>query len=254
MKKVIDAVILKNISISGNIFDMLIDVPEISEKALPGQFVGIYTENGANLLLRPISICETDKANGALRLVYQVVGKGTEIFSHKKKGERIKIIGPLGNGYRIKEAEKSVFVGGGIGVPPLLETVKCAKGEKIAVLGFRSGHILKDDFEKAGAKVLIATDDGSFGFRGNVVEMMRYKNITGDVIYSCGPKVMLKYISQYAYETETECFVSMEERMACGIGACVGCAIKIKEGDGYIYRKVCKNGPVFNSREVLWND
>lgn len=254
MKKVENAVVLKNNLISGNIFDMTIKAPAAAENAVAGQFVEIYTESPECLLPRPISICETDKKEGSLRLVYRVVGKGTKIFSNKKKGDMIKIIAPLGNGYNIKKVKKSIFVGGGIGIPPLLETAKRAEGEKIVVLGFKNGTILKEDFEKTGAKVFIATDDGSFGFKGNVVELMIAENITGDVIYSCGPKVMLESVSKYAEEKNIECFVSMEERMACGIGACVGCAVKIKDGDSYIYKKVCKDGPVFNAKEVLWND
>ncbi len=254
MKKVTDAVILKNVPIADNIFDMLIKAPSVAECAAAGQFIEIYLENGVNLLPRPISICEINRNTGTLRLVYQVIGKGTEIFSHKKKDDILKIMGPLGNGYNIKAVNKSIFVGGGIGVPPLLETVKNAKGEKVIILGFRSGTILKEDFEKTGAKVLIATDDGSFGFKGNVVELMKYENITGDVIYSCGPGVMLKSLAQYAESKGIECFVSMEERMACGIGACVGCAVKIKDGNHFTNKKVCKDGPVFNSKEVLWND
>jgi len=254
MKKVVDALILKNISVTDNIFDMLIKAPAAAENAAAGQFIEIYTGNGVNLLPRPISICEINKNEGTLRIVYQVVGKGTGIFSRKKKGDILKIIGPLGNGYNIKNVNKSIFVGGGIGVPPLLETVKQTKGEKVVVLGFRSMDILKDDFEKTGARVLIATDDGSVGFKGNVIDLMKYENITGDVIYSCGPRIMLKFLSQYAESKGIECFVSMEERMACGIGACVGCAIKIKDGNYFVHKKVCKDGPVFNSKEVLWND
>jgi len=254
MKKVENAVVLRNISIANNIFDMIIEAPAIAENSAAGQFVEIYTGNGVNLLPRPISICEIDRNRGTLRLVYQVVGKGTEIFSKKVEGDILKIIGPLGNGYNIKNVKKSIFVGGGIGVPPLLETVKQANGEKIVVLGFRTGTILKEDFEKTGAEVLIATDDGSVGFKGNAVELMKAENISGDIIYSCGPKIMLKFLSQYAQSKGIECFVSMEERMACGIGACVGCAVKIKDGDFFVNKKVCKDGPVFNSEEVLWND
>ena len=254
MKKVEEAVILKNISIAPDIFDMLIKAPFAAENSAAGQFVEIYTGNGVNLLPRPISICEIDKNAGTLRLVYQVVVKGTEIFSKKNKGDVLRIIAPLGSGYNIKNVNKSIFVGGGIGVPPLLETVKRSIGEKVVILGFRTGTILKDDFEKTGARVLIATDDGSVGFKGNVVDLIKYENITGDIIYSCGPKIMLKFLSEYAESRGIECFVSMEERMACGIGACVGCAIKIKAGDSFSNKKVCKDGPVFNSKEVFWND
>ena len=137
-------------------------------------------------------------------------------------------------------------------MPPLIETCKQLKGKKIVVLGFRSGSFLVEEFEKLGAKVYVATDDGSVGFKGNVVDLLRAEGIKGDMIYSCGPKIMLKFLSMYAEENNIPCQVSMEERMACGIGACVGCVVQIKDGEGWAYKKVCKDGPVFDSREVCW--
>ncbi|MGN1317976.1 MAG: dihydroorotate dehydrogenase electron transfer subunit [Lachnospirales bacterium] len=251
MKSVEMAEVLSMGYMIGNICDLKIHCPKIAQEAKPGQFVEVYPDNGVNLLARPISICEIDKVVGSLRLVFQVVGKGTELFSHLTKGDRLRILGPCGNGYDIKKG-KALLVGGGIGVPPLLEACKNIEGEKIVVLGFRSGCFLAEEFEKYNAKVYIATDDGSVGFKGNVVDLLKSEDLSADVIYSCGPKIMLKFLSAWAEEKKIECQVSMEERMACGIGACVGCVVKIKEGDSWTHKKVCKDGPVFNSKEVIW--
>ena len=238
-------------NITANIYDMVLECPQIASQAKAGQFVEVYTNSKEHLLARPISICEI-KGNG-LRLVFQVVGKGTEMFSNLKKGDSVKLLGPCGNGYNLKRDKTALVVGGGIGVPPLLEAVKQLGGGTV-VLASRNKElsILKEDFEKAGAKIFVATDDGSLGFKGNAVELLRTEGLTADVIYSCGPKIMLKFLTDYAIEKNMECQVSMEERMACGIGACVGCVVKIKNGDDWEHKKVCKDGPVFEGREVLF--
>lgn len=238
-------------NITANIYDMVLECPQIASQAKAGQFVEVYTNSKEHLLARPISICEI-KGNG-LRLVFQVVGKGTEMFSNLKKGDSVKLLGPCGNGYNLKKDKTALLVGGGIGVPPLLEAVKQLGGGTV-VLASRNKElsILKEDFEKAGAKIFVATDDGSLGFKGNAVELLRTEGLTADVIYSCGPKIMLKFLTDYAIEKNMECQVSMEERMACGIGACVGCVVKIKNGDDWEHKKVCKDGPVFEGREVLF--
>ncbi len=249
MKTVEMCKVVSNRMLAENIYDLMLCCPKIAAEAKPGQFVEVYPDNGKNLLSRPISICEIGE--NTIRLVFQKVGKGTEIFSQLNEGDEIRVLGPCGNGYTLSEG-KNVLVGGGIGVPPLLETCKQLFGEKIVVLGFRSGSFLTEEFEKAGAKVYVATDDGSVGFKGNVVDLLKAENITGDMIYSCGPKIMLKFLSAYAEENNIKCQVSMEERMACGIGACVGCVVQIKNGDSWEYKKVCKDGPVFDSKEVCW--
>lgn len=251
MKSVEMAKVISNKNITANIYDMVLECPEIAAQAKAGQFVEVYTGSKEYLLARPISICEITE-NG-LRLIFQVVGKGTEIFSNLKAGDEVKLLGPCGNGYNLKKDKSALLVGGGIGVPPLLETVKQLGGGRV-VLASRSSElsILEDDFKKAGAEVYIATDDGSAGFKGNAVQLLREKGLTADVVYSCGPKIMLKFLTEYAIEKDMECQVSMEERMACGIGACVGCVVKIKSGDDWEHKKVCKDGPVFEGREVVW--
>ena len=257
MKKYLMAEIISNNKICENIFEMVIAVPEIVHVATAGQFVNVYTGSKAHILSRPISISEIDREKGILTLVYQVIGKGTEIFSTLKSGENVDIIGPLGNGFSLPEGEKiHILVGGGIGIPPLLQLAKELKGEIIVLIGAKTSPILVEKFEVLGAKVYIATDDGSVGFKGNVVSLLDKLKPDGDAIYSCGPKIMLKNLSKLALEYGIDPQVSMEERMACGIGACVGCVVKIKKNgaDNWEHLKVCKDGPVFLGSEVLWDE
>ncbi len=252
MKSVEMAKVVSSKNITANIYDLVLECPKISSQAVPGQFVEVYTGRRDLLLARPISICEI--MEDKLRLVYQVVGKGTEIFSKLTSGDEIKLLGPCGNGYNLKHNKTSLLVGGGIGIPPLLETAKQLGGKVTVVLAARNKDllVLVDEFKALGATVYTATDDGSAGFKGNAVELLRQENLSADVVYSCGPKIMLKFLTEYAIEKDIECQVSMEERMACGIGACVGCVVKIKKGDDWEHKKVCKDGPVFEGREVVW--
>ncbi|MBO5560565.1 MAG: dihydroorotate dehydrogenase electron transfer subunit [Firmicutes bacterium] len=255
MKKTETAKVVSNKRITDGIFDLTLECPQLSVMAKAGQFIELYPDNGANLLSRPISICEAGE--NTLRLVFQVVGKGTDIFSKLETGSGVRVLGTCGNGYELKNGS-ALLVGGGIGVPPLYETAKqlIKKGIDVTVvLGFRSGCFLNDEFEKLGAKVYIATDDGSVGFKGNVVDLIKAKGLKADNVYSCGPKIMLKFLALYCEEQGMDVQVSMEERMACGIGACVGCVVKIKDEaaeDGWTYKKVCKDGPVFDSKAVIW--
>ena len=252
MKFIEKGTVIKNENIAPNIYDLSIRLPKIAKEAACGQFVEVYPDNGTNLLPRPISICETN--GDSLRLVFQVVGSGTRLFSGLKSGDGVRVLGPCGNGYPLTNAKSFILAGGGVGVPPLLETAKRLKklGNVNVYLGFRSHPFLTEDFEKIGIVPHIATDDGSVGFKGNVTELMKSENVQADIIYACGPKIMLKSVSEYGEEKNIPVYVSMEERMACGIGACVGCAVKIKKDNGFESKKVCKDGPVFDSREVLW--
>lgn len=253
-KKVVEGKIIGQEQIAPMIFSIQIEAPEAAKKAHCGQFVNVYPRSKSTLLPRPISISEIGETT--LTLVYAVVGEGTKEFSNYKIGETIRISTPLGNGYSVKKAKCSVLVGGGIGVPPLIQLAKEIKGEKIAVLGFREAPILVESLEKLGVKVYIATDSGKVGFKGNVVELIKEKGIKGDYFYSCGPKVMLKALSQYLQTQNIPVQVSLEERMGCGYGVCVGCVCKIKADNekGYVQKKVCKDGPVFLGSEVKWDE
>lgn len=228
---------------------------EIAKEAVAGQFVSLYCKDGDRLLPRPISICEIDKENGRLRLVYRIAGKGTEEFSHLKAGDTIEVMGPLGNGFTL-EGKKAIVIGGGIGIPPMLELSKAMKAqgmEVTAVLGYRNQDtFLAEEFKPYG-EVVIATEDGSVGTKGNVIDAIRENNLQGDMIFSCGPTPMLRGIKAYAEEAGIRAQISMEERMACGIGACLACVCKSKEVDHHTNvhnKRICKDGPVFYADEI----
>ena len=249
--------IISQEQLAEGIFSMWI-CTEAAKTAKPGQFLSMYTNDGTKLLPRPISICEIDREGGALRVVYRVTGEntGTEQFSRMKEGESLFIVGPLGNGFPLEEAEgkKAFLMGGGIGVPPILELAKemdCEKKQIIA--GYRDEQtFLREEFEKNG-ELFISTEDGSVGVKGNVLDAVRTCGLEADIIYACGPTPMLRAIKQYAEEKGITCYISLEERMACGIGACLGCVCKTKEKDAHSNvnnKRICKDGPVFLSTEV----
>ena len=234
-KKKENALVVSQEMIAENIYSMWIKTEAASEAA-PGQFISMYTNDGSRLLPRPISICEIDREKGQLRVVYRVTGPetGTELFSRLKAGDTIPVIGPLGNGFPYEKAEgKRVFLmGGGIGVPPILELAKEMKcGKKQIVVGYRDAEtFLREEFEQNG-EIYISTEDGSVGTKGNVMDAIRENGLEADIIYACGPTPMLRAIKAYAEENGIECYISLEERMACGIGACLACVCQTKEKD-----------------------
>ena len=251
-----NAVVISQEMLADGIFSMWLRT-EAAQTAVPGQFISMYTNDGTKLLPRPISICEIDKENSALRVVYRVTGEntGTKQFSEAKAGDTIPVIGPLGNGFPLEKAEgkKAFLMGGGIGVPPILELAKQLNCEKQIVMGYRdSNTFLKEQFEENGA-VYVSTEDGSVGTKGNVMDAIRENGLTADIIYACGPTPMLRAIKNYAESNGIECYISLEERMACGIGACLACVCKTKEKDHHSNvhnKRICKDGPVFLSTEV----
>jgi dihydroorotate dehydrogenase electron transfer subunit len=250
------ALVVSQEQLADNIFSMWIQT-EAAASAKPGQFISMYTNDGTKLLPRPISICEIDKENGRLRVVYRVTGEktGTKEFSALKAGDTIPVIGPLGNGFPLEKAEgkKAFLMGGGIGVPPILELAKQLNCEKQIVVGYRDEHtFLKEQFEANGS-LYISTEDGSVGTKGNVMNAIAENNLTADIIFACGPTPMLRAIKNYAEENGIECYISLEERMACGIGACLACTCKSKDKDHHTNvnnKRICKDGPVFLSTEV----
>ena len=244
-------------SIGAGIYSMWIQTDRIAADAKPGQFVSLYTNDKSKILPRPISLCEIDKENGRLHLVYRVTGQGTgtDEFSQMKAGDTIPVLGPLGNGFPVEKAKgKKVFLmGGGIGVPPMLEMAKQLNCEKQIILGYRDENLfLRDEFEAYG-EVFVATEDGSVGTKGNVLDAIREQNLTADVIYACGPTPMLRAIKEYAAEKGIKCYISLEEKMACGIGACLACVCQSKDVDHHSNvhnKRICKDGPVFLAEEV----
>ena len=247
------AVVDSQRQLSEGIFDMWITTENVAKEAVPGQFISVYTKDASKLLPRPISICEVN--GNKLRIVYRVAGAGTAEFSAYEAGEKIHILGPLGNGFPLDnmEGKKVILIGGGIGIPPMLELAKQLKCDKEIVLGYRSSDTFLDKELEALGNVTIASDDGSIGTHGTVIDAIKANNITGDVIFTCGPTPMLRAIKAYAAENNIEAWVSLEEKMACGIGACLACVCKSTEVDDHSMvhnKRICKDGPVFNATEV----
>lgn len=245
------AKIIRQDEIAYEVYSMVIYAKKISEIAKPGQFVNLYSADKSRLLPRPISICEIDKAAGTVRLVYRVVGEGTKEFSKLTSDHTIEVMGPLGNGFNL-EGKKAIIIGGGIGIPPMLELSKQLDCEKSIVLGFRDEEFLSEEFEPYG-KVYKSSDVGNIGVKGTVMDAIKEYGITGDVIYACGPIPMLRAVSDYAIANGITAQISMEEKMACGIGACLACVCKSKDVDEHSKvnnKRVCKEGPVFYAGEV----
>lgn len=239
-------------ALTEDIFSMYLTTEQIAAEAKPGQFISLYSQDGASLLPRPISICEID--GNRLRIVYRVVGKGTKEFSRYQAGTSVRIMGPLGNGFPLEAAagKTALVLGGGIGIFPLLELCKQLPGRPNIVLGYRDRVFLQEAFAAVG-QVYVATEDGSQGTCGTVLDAVRAEQISGDVIYACGPAPMLRAVKEYAADRHLEAWISMEEKMACGIGACLACVCKSKDVDAHTNvhnKRICKDGPVFRAQEV----
>ncbi len=246
--------IIKKVQTAEDTFDLTMSCGKLCDLADPGQFVHISVPGF--FLRRPISICDIDKNNGTIRIVFQIKGKGTDALSKFEVGERLDMLGPLGIGFKLLETDKKVItVGGGIGTPPMLAVAKHYSENATAISGFRTKElvILQDDFKEQGNKTILCTDDGTAGEKGFVTDALTrcINEEKPDMIYACGPVVMLKAVSEIAKENEICCQISLEERMACGVGACLGCAVKMIRGGREFYGHVCKNGPVFDSKEVV---
>ncbi len=248
----ITARVVRQDQIATDIYSLILEAGAVAVNAKAGQFVSLYCKEGSNLLPRPISLCEIDKDKGTIRLVYRVVGKGTEEFSKLKENDKIDVMGPLGNGFNLK-AKRAILIGGGIGIPPMLELAKELKCEKNIVLGFRDETFLLNDFNRIDGDVYIASEDGKTGVQGTVLDAIREYDVKGDIIYACGPTPMLKAIREYAFENYMEAQLSLEEKMACGIGACLACVCNSTDVDDHSHvknKRICKDGPVFDAGEV----
>ncbi len=260
--------LIKAEKLTKDIFDFTLECPELAAKAQPGQFAQIRLPG--HTLRRPISICGIDKAAGTLRFVFQIRGQGTAELAEFREGEEIEVLAPLGNGFPIDPQKRTLLVGGGIGVPPLLGAAKELGKNAVVVLGFRNRDavILENDFAFTGAKQRIATDDGSYGFHGLVTELAAKEEF--ETVFACGPSPMLKAVKALAESRGVPCWLSLEERMACGIGACLGCAVvllkepndgkllekqfaaeRLLADESWYYGHVCKDGPVFDSRKIV---
>lgn len=238
--------IISKREIAKNQFEMLLDNDALAKEALPGQFVHINVGSEAHMLRRPISIC--DVYDSITRIVFEVKGDGTKLLAEKKEGEMLDLIGPLGTGFTVKKGQKAVIIGGGLGSFPLLYLARKLENPKI-FLGFRNKDMvcLEEDFGKCG-ELKVATDDGSYGYHGFAIDLAKEAAEDCDIIYACGPTPMLKAVKALGEEKNIKTEISMEQRMGCGIGACLVCVCKTTSG----YDKVCQKGPVFDASEVIF--
>lgn len=261
MPKQVYAKLIKKEEIIKNIYKFSVKAPEIVESAKPGNFIEIRVTEGIDpFSRRPISIYNLDKENGILEFIFQVKGKGTEILSKKQEGNDIDIIGPLGHGtFKFDKYKNIAVIGGGIGIFPLYELSKQAKQNAVKVncyLGFRNKDfvMLEKEFEEVTDRLIITTDDGTYKNKGFAIDYLKddMANEKYDCIYACGPLQMLKAVQKYAVENNIDCQLSLEEKMACGLGVCLGCAVKTAKSpkDAPEYWHVCKGGPVFNAKDV----
>ena len=253
------AELVKKVELIKGIYKFSVKASQIAKIAKPGQFLEIkVSKTNEPFLRRPISIYNIDQENGIVEFIFQVKGKGTELLAELKEGEKIDIIGPLGYGtFEVKEYKNVAIIGGGIGVYPLHELAKQLKGKANlnVYMGFRDKSLVtcEKEFEDIGLnKLVVTTDDGSYKEKGYAIDFMK-KDIQEhmvDMIFACGPLPMLKAIRQYAIENNIPCQISLEERMGCGVGACLGCAVKVISGKEPRYGHVCKEGPVFFAKDV----
>ncbi|NLC67796.1 MAG: dihydroorotate dehydrogenase electron transfer subunit [Clostridiaceae bacterium] len=266
MPLVLKEEIIFNKELVPGIFELAFISEYVSQRAKPGQFVNIKCCDGLDTILRrPLSICSVNRKNNTVIVAYRETGKGTRYLARKKAGDKLDLIGPLGNWFHVSDEYKSIaVVGGGIGVFPLLFLLQqnpCAfKG---AYIGFESNTciVMEKEFLHCSDKIMLATNDGSKGFKGFVTDLLALNllqegskgKINGekyDIIYACGPMPMMKKVFELASKMGIKCQVSLEQRMGCGIGACLACACKVKHDGDWHYKRVCKDGPVFWGEEV----
>jgi dihydroorotate dehydrogenase electron transfer subunit len=287
----VDAKILENREIAPQRYKMSLSAPQIGRQAKPGQFIHVrVSKSFPPLLRRPFSIHRVEGQK--MEILYKVVGKGTEILSGKKRGEYLDILGPLGKGYRLPQKKKGqvqyfatpkkgqvqylkelpsatskisdiILVAGGTGVASLLflaESISLANPELsiLVLIGAKNREELlcEEDFKRLGCRVEVATENDTRGYKGLASELLeKFLPLSGDspkpIIFACGPSEMLKRIGKISRKHRFPCQVSLEERLACGVGACLGCVVKAK-GSTYTYKRVCKDGPVFDAGELIW--
>ena len=262
----IDAKILINEEIAPERYKMVLSAPQIARQARPGQFIHVkVSDSYTPLLRRPFSVHRVEGQK--IELLYKVVGKGTEILSRKKRGEYLDILGPLGKGYWLPAATSRIsdiiLVAGGTGVASLLflaESIAVPNSELsvLVLIGAKNREELlcEGDFRRLGCRVQVATENGTRGYKGLVSDLLeKCLPLSGDsskrLVFACGPPEMLKRLGEISGRHRFPCQVSLEERLACGVGACLGCVVKAK-GSTYTYKRVCKDGPVFDAGELIW--
>lgn len=261
MAEQVFAELVKKEQLKPDIFKFSVKAPSMVKEARPGNFIEIrVSEQTEPFLRRPISIYHLDKENGILEFIFQVKGKGTEILAQREVGKPIDIVGPIGYGtFKYEDYQNIAIIGGGIGVFPLYELAKSAQIDKknvMTYLGFRSKDfiVLEEEFKKVSNELILTTDDGTYAKKGFAINYLEKDVEAGkiDAIYACGPLPMLKAVQKLAIERDIPCQISLEEKMACGLGVCLGCAVKTAKSpkDAPEYWHVCKAGPVFNAKDV----
>lgn len=249
-------VIVRHKQLAKNIYEITLSGHLVEEMNEPGQFVHVKVSSQANpLLRRPLSLCHINKKACECTIIYRKEGIGTTLLAEKRPGETVDVLGPLGNGFPLDVAAKgkrALLVGGGIGIPPLYELAKRLAERGVAVtnvLGFQTKETVFYEQEFAAfGETYVATADGSYGAKGFVTDVINEREISFDVLYACGPKPMLKALEQ-AFPHKNV-YLSLEERMGCGIGACFACVCRVP-GSETAYKKVCSDGPVFKAGEVV---
>lgn len=277
-KHIIDAEMLINDEIAPGIHETVLAVGSAAAaEAEPGQFVNVYLQSDRMLLPRPISICDANVKDGTITLLYAVAGAGTAVLSTAVPGDVVRVTSPLGHGFALpgddepedgdtsqsREHRRVVLVGGGIGSAPLFFAARILASRHIpttVVLGFKKDVLLEKDFRDLGCRVYVTTElPTESAFIGNVTDCMSINEVHGDIYYACGPRSMLAAVTDYVVSNDggAELQVSLEERMGCGYGACVGCVCDVgkttPDGSSRVERlKVCHDGPVFDGKEVIW--
>lgn len=272
--------ILTNEEVAPDCFRMALEAPQITGQARAGQFLHLKVADGSSpLLRRPFSL---HRISGKLKvkssklqnieILYEVVGKGTRILAEKQAGEELDILGPLGKGFNPPEAGRAILIAGGVGVAPLLslaeeigQSEKCkVKSEKVdVIIGAKTKKLIlcDEEFKKLGCQVEVATEDGSKGYKGLATDLLQQLlstlHLTHSTVFGCGPENMLKKISEITSERNIPAQLSLEGRLGCGLGACLGCAVRVKsekrKGQKFSYKRICKDGPVFEANEVMWD-
>lgn len=246
-------IIRRHEKVGPSIYLMDLELPKIAKDAQVGQFIHIRINDERYILRRPISIAGADPEKGIVQIIYRIVGVGTEAMASLKEGDTLDCLGPLGTSFSM-DKEHIVGVGGGVGIAPILFMARRAKpGQVTVVIGGRNEEEVfwKDLFPDTVRRLIVTTDDGSYGIKGFSVSVLPelMKNEKVDEVAVCGPGIMMRTAANMAKEAGVYCEVSMERRMGCGIGTCLGCVCDRRDGKGHY--KVCKDGPVFNAEEVV---
>ncbi|MFS0637415.1 dihydroorotate dehydrogenase electron transfer subunit [Mesobacillus foraminis] len=249
--------VVSHTCIADSVYELVLEGEMTKQMQQPGQFVHVKVSDGLDpVLRRPISIANINQEKSRFTLIYRKQGRGTSLLAEKKPGDQVDILGPLGNGFPVSEAGKgnlAVLVGGGIGVPPLYELAKqlVSKGVTVInILGFQTqGSVFYESKFAELGQTYVATVDGTHGTEGFVTNVLNNENFHADIVYSCGPTPMLRAVEEGEFAKKV--YLSLEERMGCGIGACFACVCHLKDDpEGYSYKKVCSDGPVFRAGEV----